>query len=157
MQVGEQDLALSEPAVLLGYRLLDLHDHVRARPDLLGGGDDLGAGPHVPLLRDAGAGPGALFNQDLLSRAHELVDALGRRGDPVLVVLDLFGDPDDHAGAPARGSLFREAYPRFATPRASPRSSATQVLASRTRPALAAAAISANGFRTSSTPSSGCP
>ena len=44
VQVREQDLALAQHGRLDGLRFLDLHDHVGAFEDLLGGVDDLGAG-----------------------------------------------------------------------------------------------------------------
>src|ERR671919_649909 len=43
VEVGEQDLALAEEAVLLGHRLLDLLDEVGGAPHLLGGAGLLAA------------------------------------------------------------------------------------------------------------------
>ena len=43
VQVGVEDLARAQRRDLDGLRLLDLHDHVGAGEDLLGGVDDLGA------------------------------------------------------------------------------------------------------------------
>src|SRR6185503_19075590 len=110
VEIREEDLSLAQVLELRGDRLLDLHDHVGAGPDLGRRGDDLGAGTLVALLRDARSRSRAVLDQDLVSRRGELASALGRQRDPVLVVLDLFGDPDDHGLAlPTSGT--REAYP----------------------------------------------
>src|SRR4029453_14699390 len=110
VEVGEQDLALAQVLELRRDRLLHLHDHVGARPDLGRGSDDLGTGALVTLLRDARAGARAVLDEDLVPRRGELASALGRQRDAVLVVLDLSGDPDDH-GLALPTSGMREAYP----------------------------------------------
>ena len=103
VQVGEEDLTLAEPEarVLLLDRFLHPEDHVGLGPhlhrvvhDLGPGGDELGVGYR-------GADSGASFDIDDVAGSGELAHA--GRGDchPVLVRLDLLGDPDDHQCAPS--------------------------------------------------------
>ena len=66
VEVREQDLTLAQVLELRGDRLLDLHDHVGARPDLGRRRDDLGAGALVALLGDARTRSGAVLDQDLV-------------------------------------------------------------------------------------------
>ena len=115
VQVREQDVVGAEALVLLGLRLLDLHDQV-------GGGEHrvgVGHGSRAPaatycVVGDRGADAGAGLHDDVVAGGGQLADPLGGRGDPVLVVLDLGRDPDPHpahleivergveAGRPAR-------------------------------------------------------
>ena len=60
VQVGEEDLALAHPVVLLGDRLLDLEDQVAVAPHVVGGGEDRRAGGDVLLVGDRGADAGVL-------------------------------------------------------------------------------------------------
>lgn len=96
MQVGEERLVLAEAVVLLGDRLLDLEEEVGGGPDLVGGGEDLRPGCDVLLVRDGGAGPGVLLDDDLVAVADELVHAGRRDRHAELVVLDFAGDADLH-------------------------------------------------------------
>ena len=100
VEVGEEDQTLAKAVVFGLDGFLDLHDHVGAAPDVIGVGDDLSAGDGVLLVRDAGAQAGAALHQDRVAVGAELVDAGGRDGDAEFVVLDLFGDTDDHLWAP---------------------------------------------------------
>lgn len=74
VQVGEEDQALAEAVVLGTDRLLDLHDHVSACPDVVGFGHDLRAGNCVFLVRDTGAQARAALHQDGVSVGAELVN-----------------------------------------------------------------------------------
>jgi hypothetical protein len=86
----------------LGDGLLHLQDHVRLLPHVLGGVHDLGACPLEAALRNGGAVAGRLLDDHAMARPRELADALGRDGHPVLGVLDLLGDPDDHGASSRR-------------------------------------------------------
>ena len=105
VEVGEEDQALAEAVVLGLDGFLDLHDHVGAGPDVVGVGDDLGAGDGVFLVGDARAQACAALHQDGVAVGAELVDAGGGDGDAEFVVLDLFGDTDDHLWAPSLAGL----------------------------------------------------
>ena len=100
VQVREEDQALAEAVVFGLDRFLDLHDHVGAAPDVVGFGDDLGAGDRVFLVRDAGAQARAALDEDHVAVGAEFVDASSGDGDAEFVVLDLFGYTDDHLLAP---------------------------------------------------------
>src|SRR4030095_4084583 len=102
--------------------------HVGARPDLRGRPNDLGTGTLVALLRDAGAGSGAVLDEDLVARGGELARTLGRQRNPVLVVLDLLRDPDDHGLALPRSGRGKRTRPGVDAGTASDR---LQVLSSR--------------------------
>ena len=96
VEVGEQGQALTQAVVLLGHRLLDLHDHVRLAPHVVGGVEDRGALRDVLLVGDRGAEAGTLLDEHVVTATHELVHPHGGDADPELVVLDLAGDPDLH-------------------------------------------------------------
>jgi hypothetical protein len=103
VQVGEEDQALAEAVVLGRDGFLDLHDHVRAGPDVVGFVDDFGAGDGVFLVGDARAQACAALHQNGVAVGAELVDTGGRDGYAEFVVLDFFGDTDDHRGLQVLG------------------------------------------------------
>jgi len=82
--------------VLLRHRLLDLHDHVRLAPHVVGGVEDLGALRDVLLVVDRGAEASTLLDEDVVTATHQLVHPHRGDADAELVVLDLAGDPDLH-------------------------------------------------------------
>lgn len=92
MEVREEDEAFSEPAVLGFDGLLDLHNHVRTCPQLIGINDDLCPGQRIVLITDARSDAGASLNQNLVPRFPELMNSGRGDGDAELVVLDFFGD-----------------------------------------------------------------
>jgi hypothetical protein len=95
VQIGVEDLPRLELAVLGGQGLLDLVDHVGAGPDVVDG-RHLGAGGGVRRVVETGTDTGALLDHDRVPGAHELLHAVRRHRDAVLLVLDLPGDTDDH-------------------------------------------------------------
>ena len=97
MQVGEEDLAAAQAAVLLRLRLLDLENQLGALPELVRVLDELRAGVEVVLVRGAGADAGPRLHEDLVARAHQLLDPARRQGDTELVVLHFGGHGDQHA------------------------------------------------------------
>ena len=98
MQVGEERLVLPGPEQreLLGDRLLHLAHQVGRRPHVLGGVDDLGAGPDEVGVGHGRAVAGALLARDGVAGRGELAHTGRRQRDPPLVGLDLTGDSDDH-------------------------------------------------------------
>ena len=95
VQIGEQLMPFPEPVVLRRYGLLYLDDQVGAGEHLVGSGDDGGAGRGVIDVGEAGSVAGAGFHQHLVPVVDQLRDAVGLDGDPILVVLNFFGDADD--------------------------------------------------------------
>jgi hypothetical protein len=93
VEVGEQDLVATHPAVLGGDGLLDLEHQVGLGPDVVGGPDDVGAGGRVLVVEDGRAGASVLLHPDAVAGRHELLHARRRDGHAVLVVLDLPRDP----------------------------------------------------------------
>ncbi len=91
MQVRVEDLALLEHGPLDRQRLLDLDDHVGPGEDLFDLGQR-GAGGLVGGVLEAAADACALLDEDGVAGAHELLDAVRRDRDAVLLVLDLLGD-----------------------------------------------------------------
>ncbi len=98
VQVGEQLLALAEPVVLRGDRLLDLDDQVGPGEHLVRAGHDLGPGRGELGVREARTGPGVRLHQHLVPGVHQLGHAVRLHRHPVLVVLDLLGHSDDQIG-----------------------------------------------------------
>ncbi len=116
VQVGEEDQALAEAVVLGRDGFLDLHDHVRTAPDVVSVVDDFGAGDRVFLVGDARAEACAALNQNGVSVGAELVDTCGRDGYAEFVVLDFFGDADDHLWAPSLAASSAENVLRAVIP-----------------------------------------
>src|SRR5215211_567587 len=96
MQVGEQDLVLAQPRVLLGDRLLDLEDEIAGRPHLVGRVEDGGAGCDVVVVRYRRPDTCRLLDEDLVARSDELVNPGRGDGDAVLMDLQLAWNPDLH-------------------------------------------------------------
>src|ERR1700730_16344455 len=96
MQIGEEDLAGSELPALRRERLLDLHDQLAARIDLLGVGHDLGSDRAVIGIVEAGAQSGALFDEDVVGGPGELAHRRGHQTHPILAVLDFLRHADQH-------------------------------------------------------------
>ncbi len=97
VEIGEEDLPFPHRGVLRRDRFLDLQDHVGAAPDVLGGRHELRSRPLVALLGEARAERRSFLDQDRVSGVDELAHPFRGGRDPELVVLDLFGDADDHA------------------------------------------------------------
>src|SRR5450830_728290 len=95
MQVRVEDLALLEHGPLDRQRLFDLDDHVGLGEDVCDLGQR-GAGGLVGGVVEAAADAGAVLYEDGVASAHELLDAVRRDRNAVLLVLDLLGDTDDH-------------------------------------------------------------
>ena len=61
-----------------------------------GSAGQLGAGGLVGGVIEAAPDTAAVLDDDGVAGAHELLDAVRRDRDAVLLVLDLLGDTDDH-------------------------------------------------------------
>src|ERR1700746_3180058 len=96
MQIGEEDLAGSELLALRRERLLDLHDQLAARIDLLGVGHDLGSDGVVMGIGNAGSQSSALFDEDVVAVPGELAHRRGYQTPPILAVLDFLRHADQH-------------------------------------------------------------
>src|SRR5262245_55832159 len=96
MQIGEENLSGSELLALRRERLLDLHDQLAARIDLIGVGHDLGPDRAVMGIGDAGSYSCALFDEDLVTVAGELAHRRGHQTHPILAVLDFLRHADQH-------------------------------------------------------------
>ena len=95
MQVGEEDEALAQPAVLRRDRLLDLQQQLRALPDLVDRPDP-GAVRHVVGVGELAAGSGTGLDDDLVAVLDELARPGRGQRDAILLGLDLLGDADAH-------------------------------------------------------------
>src|SRR5262249_6249033 len=100
VEVGVDDLPFLHARVLGGDRLLDLHDHLGALPDLVSGGDELRTGPGVVRVGKARADAGPGLDKYLVTSIDERLHRARDHADPVLANLDLLGDADDHGMNP---------------------------------------------------------
>ena len=100
VEVGEQNLPLAHPVVLLRHRLLDLEHELARGPYVVGGRQDRRPGGDEVLVGDRRAGPGVLLDEYLVTRTGQFMHACRRDRYPVLVVLDLCGDPYLHDRSP---------------------------------------------------------
>ena len=95
VQVGEEDEALAQPAVLGRDRLLHLQQQLRAAPDLVDRRDP-GAVRLVVGVGELAPRAGAGLDDDLVAALDELARPGRRQRDAVLLGLDLLGDADAH-------------------------------------------------------------
>src|SRR5262245_63197043 len=93
MQIGEEDLPGSELLALGRERLLDLHDQLAARIDLIGVGHDFGPDRAVVGIAEAGPQPGALFDQDVVTVPFSSRTVEGTRPTRYSLSLISFGTP----------------------------------------------------------------
>ena len=96
VEVREEQLVLAHQRELGRDRLLDLHDHVGAAPDLFARRDDLRARLDVLLVGDAEPRPAPCSTSTVWPRCTEHRDAGRGHADAKLLGLDLFGNADAH-------------------------------------------------------------
>ena len=108
MQVGEEDLALSQQTTFGQLRLLDLHDHVGALEHAGGIGDDRRSGGGVPLVVQPDLHSGAGLHHHAVSMVNQFTDRPRRQAHPVLVVLDLLRNANQHRNLRPPGMAHRE-------------------------------------------------
>ena len=97
MQIREQDQTRTKKAVLGRLRLFDLHDQVRAGPDIRSAGDDFRSRVLVFHVRDRTAFSRAGLDQDVMPGLMQRDNAAGNQADPGLVILHLLRNADDHS------------------------------------------------------------
>ena len=100
MEIAEEDLVFPHERPFGGDRVLDLHDHVRPRPDLFGAPRDLRPGLFVEVVGEAAVLAGAGLDQHPLSRPGQRLGAGRRKGDPVFVLFDLRWNAYKHVSIP---------------------------------------------------------
>src|SRR5439155_1719021 len=88
MEVRVYGLPFAHEPVLAGDRLLHLHDHLGARPDVSGLLHDLRAGGLVGGVGDPAAQARALFDQHLVPAPGERGGSAGNEPDAVLAGFD---------------------------------------------------------------------
>ena len=96
MEVGEQRLIGPHQRELFRLRFFDLADDVRLRPDLRGRADDSGSRRHIGLIGQAGPDPRARLDKDRMPGLRQRFHSRRHDRHPVLIVLDLFDNPDFH-------------------------------------------------------------
>ncbi len=96
VKIGEDDLARPQHLEFGRLRLLDLDDHLRTGVNLLGGGDDFGAVAGVLVVAETRSRAGRGLDQHVVPCAGKLLGADGQQADAVFVILDFFGDADEH-------------------------------------------------------------
>ncbi len=104
MEVGEEDLAISDARDFVEQRLLDLEDELGLAPHALDDGDD-GARSSIVVVAKPAARAGARLDEDAVARFGERARAGWRQGDALLADLDLFRDADDHGNDLSRAAL----------------------------------------------------
>jgi hypothetical protein len=95
VQVGEEHLALAQPADLVGLRLLHLHDQVGLRPGLLAR-DQRGARLAEARVGEAAALPCAALDQQLVTVLLQHPHRVGHETDAKLHRLGLARNADPH-------------------------------------------------------------
>ena len=96
MQIGEENQSFAEINILLFDRLLDLDDQIRFAPDIACIADDFRSGVLVVCIGKSGLRAGLRFDEDFVASFGEFFNTRWRNADPGFVVLDLFGNADNH-------------------------------------------------------------
>jgi hypothetical protein len=96
VEVGEEEEVGAEEGIFGGEGLLDFEDEVGGAPDVGGVGEQGGAGGEIFSVGEAAAVAGVGLDEEAVAGGDEGVDAAGGEGNPVLLVLDLFRDSNDH-------------------------------------------------------------
>jgi hypothetical protein len=112
VEVGEERVVRPEPGALLGLRLLDLHDQLRAAEDRVGVVHEGRAGGRVGVVGHADAEAGTALDEHLVPVLHELAHRGRHEAHAVLVVLDLPGYADAHGRSLPAGGCGRAGGPR---------------------------------------------
>ena len=97
VEIGEDDLPPPQQPALAGLGLFDLDDHLRPAVDLFGRGGQFGPVADVLVVAQAGAAARARLDQHAVSRAGQFFRPDGQQADAIFVVLDFFGDADEHS------------------------------------------------------------
>ncbi len=103
MQIREENQTFAEEDVLLLDGLLDLDHHVGLAPHVTGFADNFGTGILVLFVREAGTGASLGFDQYIVAGFAQRLDCGWGNADAGFVVLDLFGNADDHGLPPYSG------------------------------------------------------
>src|SRR5262245_59099947 len=96
MQIGEEHLPGSELLALGRERLLDLHDQVAARIDLIGVGHDFSPDRAVIGIVEASSQPSVLFDEDLVTVPGQLAHRRRHQAHPIFAVLDFLRHANQH-------------------------------------------------------------
>ena len=97
MEIGEYQLSLADELVLRGDGLLHLDNHLGRGIDRLDVGQDAGADRFVGIVGESAVYAGRRLDEDRVSALDELLRAGRSEGHAILVVLDLFGNADNHS------------------------------------------------------------
>src|SRR5215211_3009322 len=97
MEVGEENLFGAQESAFRFLRLLHLHDQFGAFEDSFVVFEHLRASRFVVGIRKSSAKAGVALDENFMSALDELVGCRGRQGDTKLLLLNFFGDSDDHA------------------------------------------------------------
>ena len=96
MEIGEKQLSRTNQPVLRCDRLLDLDNHLGPGVDLFDGGQNLRTDSYIGLVGEAAVDAGRSLNIYLVAPFGQFVGTCGGKSNAVLVVLNLFGNTDNH-------------------------------------------------------------
>ena len=96
MEKREDQLVFADQLVLGGDGLLDLDDHFGTGIDIPDRGKDLRPYRRIGLVGKTAVHTGRSLHINRVAPFDELLGACGGKGNAILVVLDLFGNTDNH-------------------------------------------------------------
>ena len=96
MEEREDQLVFADQLVLGGDGLLDLDDHFGTGIDIPDRGKDLRPYRRIGLVGKTAVHTGRSLHINRVAPLNELLGACGGKGNAILVVLDLFGNTDNH-------------------------------------------------------------
>ena len=96
MEKREDQLVFADQLVLGGDGLLDLDDHFGTGIDIPDRGKDLRPYRRIGLVGKTAVHTGRSLHINRVAPLDELLGACGGKGNAILVVLDLFGNTDNH-------------------------------------------------------------
>ena len=96
MQIGEKHLPGFELLALGRERLLDLHDQLAARIDLIGIRHDFGAYRAIIGIGEAGSQSGVRFDQEVVTARGQFAHSRRHQTDPIFAILDFLRHANEH-------------------------------------------------------------
>ena len=96
VEVGKDQLVAAHEFVFGRNRFLDFHDHFRTSVHFLDRGEYFGAHRGIGIVRKSAVCTGRSLHIDFVAPPGQFPDAGRSQSNAVFVVLDLFGDTDNH-------------------------------------------------------------
>ena len=108
MQIGKEDLTFAHLGIFDGDGLLDLHDHFRALPDLIGGRNNLRASGNIIGIANCRTNASSAFDQHGVLTTKSMCPR-GSKCYAGFIIFNLFRNTNNHGldVTPTRAAIIR--------------------------------------------------